>query len=124
MSRVPSAMHRDRVRLSSDWGQRMSGWVRVAKAADLSPGEGKTVQAQKTEIALFNAGGTFLAVGNSCCHRGGPLGEGELDGTILTCPWHGWRFDMTTGVSLHNPTASVPTYRTEVRDGEIFIELP
>ncbi len=102
----------------------MGTWVRVAAVADLSPGQGKTVNADGTEIALFNVDGRFLAIANTCCHRGGPLGEGELDGTVVTCPWHGWQFECTTGVSLHDPGASVPTYRTEVRDDGVFVELP
>jgi nitrite reductase (NADH) small subunit len=102
----------------------VGNWVKVAVAADLPPGQGKTVKAGDAEIALFNAGGTFLAIGNTCCHRGGPLGEGDLDGTVVTCPWHGWQFEMTTGETLHDPSATVPTYRTDVRDGEVFVELP
>ena len=102
----------------------MGNWVKVAVEGDLAPGQGKTVDATGTEIALFNAGGKFLAVANTCPHRGGPLGGGELEGTVLTCPWHGWQFEMTTGATVQDPQESVPTYRTEVRNGEVFVELP
>ncbi len=102
----------------------MGKWVKAARASELAPGQGKTVRVGDIEIALFNAGATFFAVANACCHRGGPLGEGELDGTIVTCPWHGWQFDMTTGESIDHPGASVPTYQTEVRDGDVYVELP
>ncbi len=102
----------------------MGTWVRVGAEADLPPGQGKTVNAAGTEIALFNVGGKFFAIGNACCHRGGPLGEGDLEGTVVTCPWHGWQFETTTGVSLHDVDACVPAYPTDIREGEIFVELP
>jgi nitrite reductase/ring-hydroxylating ferredoxin subunit len=102
----------------------MAERVKVARASDLQPGQGKTVSAGNLEIALFNVGGTFWAISNVCCHRGGPLSEGELDGTTVTCPWHGWQYDVTTGAILRNPDVAVPTYRVEVHGDEVFVELP
>ncbi len=101
----------------------MGRLVKVAAAADLLPGQGMVVQAEDAEIALFNMGGTFHAIGNTCCHRGGPLGEGSLDGKVVTCPWHGWEFDVTTGVAETDSSMGVPVFRTEVRNGDVFIEL-
>jgi nitrite reductase/ring-hydroxylating ferredoxin subunit len=98
--------------------------VRVAEVTDLSTGEGKVVNASGKEIALFNVDGTFYAIGNTCVHRGGPLGEGELEGNVVTCNWHGWKYDVTSGVSPVNPAAKVPRYRVEVQGNDIFIELP
>jgi nitrite reductase (NADH) small subunit len=102
----------------------MGKWVRVALASDLKAGEGKTVDAHGVEVALFNVDGAFRAIGNTCKHRGGPLGEGELAGTTVTCPWHGWQYDVTTGVSVRNPEVAVPSYRVDVRGAEVFLELP
>ena len=102
----------------------MGTWVRVALASDLEPGQGKTVERRGLAIALFNLDGTFRAIGNDCCHQGGPLGEGDLHGTTVTCPWHGWQFDVTTGATLRNPEVAVSTYSVDVRDGEVFIEFP
>ncbi|OGB93812.1 MAG: hypothetical protein A2Z31_02410 [candidate division NC10 bacterium RBG_16_65_8] len=76
------------------------------------------------EFALFSVGETFRAIGNACRHHGGPLGEGELDRTTATCPWHGWQFDVTTGATLRNPDLSAPRYRVEVRGGAVFVEVP
>jgi nitrite reductase/ring-hydroxylating ferredoxin subunit len=102
----------------------MGEWVRVALVSDLEPGQGKTVERRGVEFALFNVEGIFRAIGNACPHRKGPLAEGELDKDTVTCPWHGWQFDVTTGVNLRNAEISVPTYRAEVRGDEVFIELP
>ena len=78
----------------------MAEFVKVATTGEIAPGTGKPVEVNGKEIALFNAGGTFYALDNTCPHRGGPLGEGELEGTVVTCPWHSWQFDLTTGESL------------------------
>jgi nitrite reductase/ring-hydroxylating ferredoxin subunit len=102
----------------------MEGMVKVAEVKDLSTGEGKVVNASGKELALFNVDGTFYAIGNTCVHRGGPLGEGELEGNVVTCNWHGWKYDVTSGVSPVNPAAKVPSYRVEVQGNDILIELP
>src|SRR2546427_7356751 len=59
--------------------------------------------------SLFNVDGTYYAINNSCAHRGGPLGEGELDGRVVTCPWHAWRWDVTTGANINNPRSEEHT---------------
>ncbi len=98
--------------------------IRVAAVTELAPGQGKTVDAGGTAIALFNVGGTFHAIGNACRHRGGPLGEGTLEKSVVTCPWHGWEYDVTTGELVKYAEGSVPAYRLQVRGDDIFIELP
>ena len=96
----------------------------VALVSDLEPGQGKTVERRGIAVALFNVGGTFRAIGNACRHRGGPLAEGELKGATITCPWHGWQFDVTSGATLRDAGVAVPTYRVEVRGDEVFVEFP
>jgi nitrite reductase (NADH) small subunit/3-phenylpropionate/trans-cinnamate dioxygenase ferredoxin subunit len=112
-----------RARLGKRW-KRMGALVKVALVSDLEPGQGKTVERRGVAIALFNVDGTFRAIKNACCHHGGPLAAGELTGTIVACPWHGWRFDVVTGSTLRNAEIGVPTYRVEVRGDEVFVELP
>jgi len=63
--------------------------TKIAETKDLPPGSGTIVEAGGRTLALFNVDGTFYAIDNTCLHRGGPLGEGDLDDTIVTCPWHG-----------------------------------
>ena len=102
----------------------MGKLVKVAAASELLPGEGKVVKADGVDVALFNVDGSFHAIGNTCRHRGGPLGEGSLEGSVVTCPWHGWEYDVTTGASRMNPAVTVPVYRVEVQEGGVFVELP
>ena len=80
------------------------------------------VQAGGKTIALFNIDGTFYAVDNACTHRGGPLGEGRVDGTIVTCPWHGNRFDVTTGQVITG-TRAVTTYAVQIKGDDVLVDL-
>lgn len=99
--------------------------VKVAEVGDVAPGTGKVVQAGGAALAVFNLGGTFYALNNSCTHVGGPLGEGEVEGNVVTCPWHGSRFDITNGQVLGPPARRpVASYPVRVSGGEVFVELP
>jgi len=98
--------------------------VRVANAADVPAGEGRVVQAGTRSVALFNVDGAYHAIDNECPHRGGPLGDGDLDGRLAVCPWHGWRWDVTTGANANNPAVKVACFNTSVVDGEVYVELP
>lgn len=99
----------------------MSDFVRVAGAGDLKPGESKVVNVDGSEVALFNIDGKFFAVANTCPHKGGPLGEGLVEGDVVTCPWHGWRFNVKTGVSPVIPTAKVPTYQVKLEGNDVMV---
>ncbi|HEV8436753.1 MAG TPA: Rieske 2Fe-2S domain-containing protein [Methylomirabilota bacterium] len=98
--------------------------VPVAKVGDVPPGEGRVVDAAGKTLALFNVDGTYRAVDNDCPHRGGPLGEGDLDAGVVTCPWHGWRWDVTTGANANNPAVKVSCFPVTVQSGQIFVDLP
>jgi nitrite reductase (NADH) small subunit len=97
--------------------------VRVAAVDEMSAGEGRVVEAEGRTLALFNVDGAFYALDNSCAHRGGPLGEGDLDGRVVTCPWHAWRWDVTTGANVNNPGVKVACLSVIVADGAVFVEL-
>ena len=101
----------------------MAEFVSVANVADIAPGQGKTAVVNGKDIALYNVDGTFYAIDGICVHRGGPLGEGELQGKIVTCPWHQWTYDVTTGTSTLNPAAKVACYETKIEAGEIRVCL-
>jgi nitrite reductase/ring-hydroxylating ferredoxin subunit len=98
--------------------------IKVASIEDLASGEGRVVEAAGRTLALFNVDGRFYAMDNACVHRGGPLGEGDLDGTIVTCPWHAWRWDVTTGANVNNPAVTMACFPVSVQDGQVFVELP
>lgn len=101
----------------------MAQWTKVAETTDVPPNQGRVVEAGGKTLALFNVGGTFYALDNTCLHRGGPLGEGELEGTIVTCPWHGWRYDVTTGANALNPAVRVSCYPVRVEGQSVLVEL-
>ena len=98
-------------------------FVRAANRNDLPPGRICEVQVDGTAVAIANVGGKICALSSVCLHQGGPLGEGELDGQVVTCPWHGWQFDVTTGKVVPNQAMGVDTYRVEVRGDDILVDL-
>ena len=101
----------------------MPNFVKVASTSDLKPGENKVVNANGTEMALFNVDGEFFAISNTCLHRGGPLGEGFLEGDVVSCPWHGWRYSVKTGANVSIPAAKVATYEVKVERNGILVAV-
>jgi len=97
--------------------------VRVGHVRDIPAGGVQIVEANGAAVAVFNVEGVLYAIDNHCPHRGGPLGEGELDGTTLTCPWHAWRWDVTTGANTNNPASRVACFPVVVESGVVFVEL-
>src|SRR5258708_19188663 len=98
--------------------------VRIAAVSDVPPGPSIEVMADDQVVALFNADGQFYALDGVCPHAGGPLGEGTLRGTTVTCPWHGWQFDVCTGQNCLNPRMSHKNFAVKVEGTDIFVELP
>jgi len=101
----------------------MATFVRVAGTTEIAAGQGKTIEVNGKRIALFNVDGTFFAVDDECKHKGGPLGEGELDGCIVACPWHGWTYDVTTGVSPDDPDTVIGRYDVKVERDDVLVAL-
>jgi len=96
---------------------------RATKTTEIAPGQIREFQLDGHTVAIANLGGKFYAIDNTCLHRGGPLGQGVLDGQKVTCPWHGWQFDVTTGKAALNPAVGVGCYRVEVRGEDLFVEF-
>jgi nitrite reductase (NADH) small subunit len=99
------------------------GFLRTAKLGELPAGTVREFHIEGKAVTLANVGGKIYAINNTCLHRGGPLGQGTLEGKVVTCPWHGWEFDVTTGKVVQNPQAGVDCYRTELRGEDIFVDL-
>ncbi len=98
----------------------MGDLFEVARASELESGQGMLVEADGKEIALFNCEGKYYAVDNDCTHVGGPLCDGEVCGTTVTCPWHGAEFDLKSGHALAPPAEKdINTYNVHV-DGDII----
>lgn len=101
----------------------MDSRVKVGSAAEVPAGEGRVFEAQGRAVAVFNVAGRFYAIDNDCPHRGGPLGEGDLEGTTVRCPWHAWRWDVTTGANVNNPAVKICCFAVTLEDGAIVIDL-
>lgn len=101
----------------------MGEFVRVAGTEDVKPGQGIVAEVNGKTLAIFNVNGEFRAIDNTCLHRGGPLGEGDVEGNVVTCPWHGWQFDVTTGACVNNPSAKVEVYDVRVEGTDVKVLL-
>jgi nitrite reductase (NADH) small subunit len=104
-------------------GEPRMAFVRAAAVVEIPAGEIRAVQVGEKEVALAHMDGKFFAISNECLHRGGPLGEGSMQGPVVTCPWHGWEFDVTTGKACLNPEVGVQTYAVEIRGDEVFVDV-
>ena len=98
-------------------------FTRAAQVSEIPAGSIREIHIAGKAVALANVEGKFYAMSSVCLHRGGPLGQGELHGTVVTCPWHGWDYDVTSGKVVQNPSAEVPCYLTEVRGEEVFVDV-
>ncbi len=99
-------------------------FVRVARCDEVIEGTGKTVEVDGTLIALFKSDGRFYAMDNACLHLGAPLGDGEVYGTHVVCPLHGWEYDFTTGCNVDDPSMKLHCYEVRVAGKDILIEVP
>ena len=101
----------------------MSNFVRVANTDALKPGECRVITAKGKTLALYNVNNQYFATENSCSHRAGPLGDGILDGDIVTCPWHGWQFDVTTGKREADDQVRLKTFDVMVTSRHVLVKL-
>lgn len=97
-------------------------FTRAALVSEIPAGAIREIQVSGKAVALANVQGKFYAINSVCLHRGGPIGQGELHGTVVTCPWHGWDYDVTSGKVVQNPNMAVPCYTTEVRGDEVYVD--
>ena len=99
----------------------MSEFIRVADAAALPPGERLVASLGRYDVAVFNVDDEFFALENACPHQGGPMVDGWIEGTNVTCPWHAWCFDLRTGKMMLGDFASIPCFAVKVEQGGLFI---
>ena len=102
----------------------MSKLIKVAELQDVPPGHARAFTVEGQTIALFNVEGIYYAIADTCTHDGGPLSDGEIQGTKVTCPWHGAEFDLKTGAVMGPPAfEDVPSYRVVVEGSDIKVEV-
>ena len=101
----------------------MSDWIEIAREPECPPGTALERVAGDRIVALYNVDGAYYAIDGVCPHQGGPLGQGELTGAVVTCPWHGWQFDVTSGCHQLNPRIMQPRFEVRVEAGAILVNL-
>jgi len=102
----------------------MANLIKIAEVTDVPAGQAAAFTVEGQRIALFNVEGTYYAIADTCTHADGPLSEGEVQGTKVTCPWHGAEFDLKTGAVLGPPAfEGVPSFRVVLEGNDIKVEL-
>ena len=102
----------------------MPEFVKIASKSDLPPeGEAREFLVGEKMICVANVRGTFSAMDNVCLHRGGPLGQGMIEGDKLVCPWHGWMWDPKTGEASHDAATKVAIYPIKIDGEDVLIEV-
>jgi len=95
----------------------------AASVEEIKEGTAKVMTINNKTIAIFKNNGQFFAITNTCPHAEGPLGEGFLKGDCVVCPWHAFEFNIKNGKCPTNPKLKIETYKTEVKDGKVFVEI-
>jgi len=101
----------------------MPEFQKVAETSQIPQGSGKIFEVNGNQIAIWNLSDNYYAFQNVCPHRGGPVGEGEVEGNIITCPWHGQQFDVTSCQGITNPAAKLTKYELQVEGNDIKVAV-
>jgi nitrite reductase/ring-hydroxylating ferredoxin subunit/hemoglobin-like flavoprotein len=96
----------------------------VGPALEIPENGRKIIHVGDTSIGIFNHKGQWVAHRNSCLHRGGPVCTGSLNGDVITCPWHGFQYNVLTGQLLVDPSAKLESYEVKVINGELHVRVP
>jgi nitrite reductase/ring-hydroxylating ferredoxin subunit len=100
----------------------VADFKKVAEANEIAPGESKLVEVGGVRVVVANVEGEFCAFHDECTHDGGPLSEGELEGSVVTCPWHFSKFDVRTGEIVESPAEEeIPVYEVKVEGGAVHV---
>jgi nitrite reductase/ring-hydroxylating ferredoxin subunit len=99
-------------------------FIKLASQSELpAEREAKEFVYEDKVICVANVQGVISAIDNVCLHRGGPLGQGTIEGDKLVCPWHGWQWDPKTGQTEHNRAAKLAIYPLKIENGDVMIEV-
>ena len=101
----------------------MAQFIKAARCDEIPEGRGMVIEAAGRTLALFHVGGQFYAIDNTCIHQGGPLGEGEVYGTRVVCPWHGWEYDFSTGCNVDDPLMKLACFAVKVEGDDVLVEI-
>ena len=98
----------------------------VARVGDLAENQGQTVPLGGHLIGLFLSDGHYFAISDLCPHQGASLSAGYVEGGLVMCPWHAWKFQLADGCWADAPKSPLKcqTFPVRVEQGEIFIGIP
>jgi nitrite reductase/ring-hydroxylating ferredoxin subunit len=98
-------------------------YAKVGLVSDFPLGALKKLRVGNDDVVVANVDGRLYAITNSCTHRGGPLNEGELQGTLITCPWHGGQFNLTSGRAVSPPPSRDEiTFDVRIEGSDVFLK--
>ena len=102
----------------------MAHFAKVAEKSEIREGSSRCVEVEDKRIAVFNSGGQFFAINDTCTHARGPLSEGTVEGDQVTCPWHGATFDLKTGECTGPPAyENVDRYNVRINGDDVEVEV-
>lgn len=101
----------------------MGNRLPVCRKDELEPGRFRCIEVRGNRVLLYNVSGHLYATSATCAHMGGPLDEGLFEEGVVTCPWHGWQFDVRTGESIYDPGRRVATYPVTVVGDDVLVEV-
>lgn len=96
----------------------------LCQLSELTPEQGREFLIQGRIVAVFRSGDQVHAIDGMCAHQGGPIAQGHLEGKCVTCPWHGWQYDVTSGTNLLTGKQMLDCFPVEIRGNEVWIEVP
>jgi nitrite reductase/ring-hydroxylating ferredoxin subunit len=102
----------------------MATFLKMATLDELPPGSSKEVEHGGRIYALFNVDGVISVLDGICPHQGGPLAEGTVEGTVVTCPWHGWQFDVRSGKTPLGSRVKQSVYEVKVEGQDVLVAVP
>lgn len=97
------------------------GYRAVAPASAVAPGRAGTFQVGADAVAIFRVEGGLYAIDSACVHEDGPLGEGDIHGAVVSCPYHSWRYDVRTGACLTEPSRAVGCWQVKESGGFLWV---
>ncbi len=98
-------------------------WVEVAAADDLANDSAIEVVVEGQILAVFRNGGQLFALDGMCAHQGGPIAQGCVENGCVTCPWHGWQYELATGIQTINRQPLQETFEVREREGKIEVSI-
>lgn len=102
--------------------ERAEDYIPFMASSAIAEGSARTGLAPNGRtVAVFRYQGKLFCIDNECRHEDGPVGEGEIKGKVVKCPYHDWAYDFTTGQCVSNPENKLETYYVKEVDGQVYV---